>query len=371
MPRKLSVDPELEFNYISPINTDEGGEKSLFKKAARTLTLAGLIFLAACGDEKSTNQVEMVSDTSVNPASTTSIEPIKSVHVDLRSTSLDRKEFLGLIVPEVKEAAPCPFLSDEAAVAIAKTDWILKRRETSNNLCYWSKNLGFSIKVTVEPLATAKPLRERVYNLATPPVLKEQQEPGSNAVILYDTAWDKEQAYALSFEQNNKLIMIYVTGMATDAARLTAAAKEVADKLPTAPTLDSHKNIASPFNICTTWNEADIEAIIGAPVQVTLGNLDCKWETGVGKDLKQIRVTIYSGKSYPWESLITDGARDFPDLGERGLMQTKRKRTNMPGHVLLNALYDERLVTITVTDTISDHEAMALALSKNIDNRFK
>ena len=86
--------------------------------------------------------------------------------------------------------------------------------------------------------------------------------------------------------------------------------------------------------------------------------------------MKQIRVMIYSGKSYPWESVISQGARDVPDLGERGIMEKKRKRTKMPGHVLLNALYEDKLVTVSVTDTIPDHEAVALALAKNIDKRF-
>ena len=365
MPHKLSANHKLGFDNKPSIDTYQGGEKSMIEKATRTLTLVGLIFLVACGE------ADTVSETSVNAASTTDVEPVKSVSVNLLSTPLDKLAFLGLIVPEVKEAAACPFLSDEAAVAIVKTDWDLKRRETSNESCYWSKNLGFSIKVTVEPLATAKPVRERTYNLETPPVLKDQPEPGSNAVVLYDTAWDKELAYAIAFEQDSKLVMIYVTGMATDATRLTAAAREVADKLPTVPTLDLQKDNAGAFNMCLTWSDADIEAIIGAPVQATLGDLDCKWEAGTGEGLKQIRVTIYSGKSYPWDSVLAGGARDIPGVGERGLMETKRKRTNMPRHVLMNALYDETLVTVTVTDTVSDYEAMALALSNNIDQRFK
>ena len=343
--------------------------KYLNNKAIRTLTFISCIFLAACGDEKPTNQVD--TKPSENSASTASVQPITPANLDLLSTPLDKQAFLGLIEPKVKEAAPYPFLSDEAAIAAVKTRRTLKRRETSNESCYWSKNLGFSIKVTVEPLATAKPVRERAYNLETPPVLKNQPEPGNNAVVLYDTAWGKELAYAISFEQDDKLVMIYVTGMSTDATRLTAAAKEVASKLPTAPILEDPKDDADAFNMCATWKDSDIEAVIGAPVQGSRGTLDCKWETGTGMDLKQVRVMIYSGKYYPWDSLLAEGARDIPNIGERGLMERKRKKSKMPAHVSLKALYKGKLVSITVTDTIPNPEAIALALAKNIDNRLK
>lgn len=364
-----NLNPDLKFDQILTVATGAGGNISLIKITCRVLTFAGLIFIGACSDSEPTNQVDKALINS--STSSASAEPIKSVHLDLTSTPIDKKAYLGLIAPEVKVAAACPFLSDETALATVKTDWILKRRETSNERCYWSKNLGFSIKVTVEPLATAKPVRERAYNLESPPVLKDQPEPGNNAVILYDTVWDNERPYAIAFEQDNKLVMIYVTGMATDADRLTATAKEIANKLPNAPVLDAQQNNAGSFDVCTTWSESDIEAIIGTPVEVTLGNLDCKWETATGEDFKQIRVTIYDGRNYPWESLLEQGAVEIAGVGERGVMERKRKRANVPGYVLLNALYEERLVTIKTSETISDHEAVALALSKNIDARFK
>ena len=354
-------------DHITPTGADTKVNKSLLHTTFLTLTFAPLMFLAACSDEPNS---QPKSDSSTNTAATSSAVPVESIQLDLPTTPLEKQAFLGLVVPKVVEAAPCPFLSDETALATAKTSWVLKRRETSNERCYWSKNAGFSIKVTVEPLATAKPVRDRVYNLDSPPVLKNQPEPGNNAVVIYDTVWDKERPYAMAFEQDNKLVMIYVTGMSTDAERLTAAAMEVASKLSTAPTLNSQDENAGTFDMCRTWSESDIAAIIGAPVQTTMGSLDCKWETGTGENMKQIRVTIYSGKSYPWDNVLEQGASDVPGVGERGLMERKRKRSNMPGHVLLNALYGDMLVTTSVTDTIADHEAVALALSKNIDSRF-
>jgi len=363
MTQKSNDDSELNFEHIPQVGANKRAKKYLLEKAIYTLTFVGLISLTACSDVEPTKQT--------GTAPIQSAKQVKSVQVDLISSPLDKQAFLGLIIPEVKEAAPCPFLSDKTVLKIVKANRNLKRRKTSNKYCYWSKNLGFSIKLTVEPLTTAKPIGERAYNLENKPVLKNQPEPGNNAVVLYDTTWGKERAYAISFEQDGNLIMIYVTGMSTDAERLTVAAKEVASKLPTAPILEVQQEKVNAFNMCSTWSESDIEAIIGTPVQVTEGDLDCKWETGTAENMKQIRVTIYSGKSYPWESLIKLGERDISGIGERGLMEKKRKRKNMPGHVILNALYDETLVSVSVTDTISDHEAVAIALSKNIDKRFK
>ena len=354
--------PTAKIEYQLSVDTAEIKKIPSLNVVRRSLALAGLLLLAACGDDESSKQT--------TEASVASPEPAKSMNLNLRSTPLDKEVYLGFVVPEVKEAAPCPFLSDEVALATVKTNWILKRRETSNEQCYWSKNLGFSIKVTVEPLATAKPVLSRAYNMDSPPVLKQQSAPGNNAVVLYDTTWDKEQAYAMAFEQNSKLVMIYVTGMSTDAERLSATAREVSDKLPTASIIESPLDKSDAFNMCTTWTESDIGEIIGTPVKATMGDLDCKWETGEGANLKQIRVTIYGGKTYPWDSVLESGATEVPDVGERGIMEKKRKKGSRPGHVLLNALYNEMLVTVSVTDTIADHKAVALALTKNIDERL-
>ncbi len=336
------------------------------KNTSRTLVFTTLIFLIACSDSEPTKK------DSTNSSNQT--ETIQSMELNVTSTPLNKKAYLGLINSDQQEPAPCPFLSDKTAVATAKTNWTLKRRTTSNEGCYWSKNAGFSINVTIEPLSTAKPISKRNYNLKNPPVIKNQTGPGDNAAILYDTTWDKEQAYAMSFEQDNKLVMIYVTGMNTDEQRLLATANEVAKKLPAVPASDTNNDSSqnnAGFNICSTWSQTEIETLMGAPVKVTPGNLDCKWQAGIGDSSKQIRVTIYSGKSYGWDYLKELGAIDIAGIGERAMLDRKRKKKNMPGHVLLNALYQEKIITVTVTDTIAEHKSVALALSKNIDGRLK
>lgn len=339
-------------------------------KAKQALALLGFLLVAACSNEEPTSEKDTATIGKVEKTtSTATVETELFAEVDLLSTSLEKSAFLGLKIPEVKEAVPCPYLSDEAATAVSSKDFQLKRRKTSNKRCYWSKNQGFSVELTVEPLATAKPIKDRVYNLESPPVLKDQPAPGSNAVVLYDTTWDKELAYAIAFEKDNQLVMLKVTGMPTDAALLTAAAEEVSNKLSTAAVITEQAS-SGTFDMCATWAANDIEKIIGSAVNITSGNLDCKWEAAASEELKQIRVTIYSGKSYPWDSLLERGAREIPNLGERSLIETKRKKSKMPGHLLLNVLYEQTLVTITVTNNIPNYEALAVALAKNIDSRF-
>ena len=337
-----------------------------------------LMCLTACGEtDQQTNseQINIEQQTANQTANSNSAPIIEEDKISLSTTPIEKLAFLGISAPVAKEVSACPYLSDDTALATVDTDWVLKRRQSSSQGCLWSKNTGFSIKLTIEPLATAKPVQERAYNLDNPPVIKKQTAPGYKAVTLHDNTWDKERPYAMAFEQNNQLIVIYVTGMKTSVDRLMATATEVASKLANPNQQNSIKmtsnTLSDSFNMCSIWSQLEIEAVLGQPVKVTPGTLDCKWEVGQAERLKQIRVTIYSGKSYPWDELIARGEQAIDDIGERGLIETKRKRNNMPAHVLLNTLYQEKLVTITTTDTITDHMALALALSKNIDRRLQ
>ena len=339
-------------------------------KAIQAITIVGILSLSACGEEKITTHTDTDQPPSTSAPNKTS-EQIKPVELNLSSSPINKEAFLGLIIPEVKQASPCPFLSDETALQIVKRNRNIKLRESSNEHCSWSKNLGFSIKLTIEPLTTAKPVKDRAYNLDNPPVLKPQSTPGTNAVVLYDTTWDKELAYALSFEKGNKLIMIYVTGMSTDAERLTQAAIEIASKLSSATIIEPQDVNASEFDMCSIWNKSDIKAIIGDPVTATKDKLDCKWEIGTGDNLKQIRIGIYYGKSYPFESLIKDGANEIADIGERSVMLRQGKNSATPSLVLLNSVYNEQLVSVSVTDTVDNHKEVALALAENIDKRLQ
>lgn len=343
--------------------------KIVSENTRKSSVMLMLMFLAACS---AADQSEK-NTTAQSPAVATTTETVSELELTLSNTPLNQDEFLGLVAPKTTAVGPCPFLSDATARATAKTNWTLERRKTSNEQCYWSKNTGFSVKVTVEALATAKPVEQRVYNIDSPPLLKQQPGPGNNAVVLYDTTWDKEQAYAMAFELDNNLIMIKVTGMNTDADRLTKTANEVANRLASGLAAETQSvDPAGAYDMCSTWSQAEIGAIIGEPLKVTPRTLDCKWETGSGDTLKLIQLTIYSGKSYPWDAVMEyRGSKKVEGIGERGIIEKKRKRANMPGHILLNTLYKEKIVTVTTTDNIMNYESVAMALAKNIDERFK
>ena len=343
---------------------------TLLKKTNLSLVLVGLMLLTACGQSESINSETETKPINQVEVNTKSVTPAT---LDLATSFLNKPAFLGLLDQEVKGAAPCPFLSDEAATASVKTDWELKLRESSNNHCYWSKNAGFSIKLSIEPLATAKLVSERAYNMDSPPVLKPQPAPGNNATILYDTTWDKELAYAMSFEQDEKLVMIYVTGLKTDAQRLTTAAKEVASKLSNTLTETANESTTGPFDMCSTWSESQMTALVGSPLKVTPDKNMCNWETGTGANFKQIKVGIYYGKNHPWESLLEyRGSKDIPGIGERSiLMKNRKKAEGWPANVTVSTLYNELLVSVSVSDSIDNNEAVVLELAKNIDSRFK
>ena len=337
----------------------------LLNLTVRALAISGLMIVAACTDADQPNQ-----STSTETAATTTETPPVAAQLNLSTAAIDRAQFLGQVEPQIQEAAPCPYLSDEGAMAIIKSKRDLKRRNASNEQCYWSMNAGFSVKLTLEPLATAKPIEQRAYNMDSPPILKRQPAPGNNATVLYDTVWDNERPYAMSFEQGQQLVMLYVTGMATSAELLTAAAETVAANMLAGAVLEAQPAVSKAFNLCSIWSSDEMAAIIGAPVQMTSGKLACQWSSGAGDDLKQIDVNVSYGKNHSWDYLREMGGVDVPGIGESAMLNKMRKKSNRPGHVVLKALYADSLVNVSVTDNMADHNAVALALAKNIERRI-
>ncbi|MFC3193382.1 hypothetical protein ACFODZ_03895 [Marinicella sediminis] len=339
--------------------------RHLLNIPVRVLAIGGFMFMAACSDADQSSQ----TSTAV-PAKAIAESAIVAAQLDLSTTAINQPMFLGQVVPEVQAAMPCPFLSDEQAMAIIKSKRELKRRNTSNTQCYWSMNAGFSVKLTLEPLATAKPVQQRSYNMDSPPVLKPQAGPGNNATILYDTVWDKERAYAMSFEQGQQLVMIYVTGMATDAELLTTAAETVSAQMQAGASLEPQAERTDEFNMCSIWSETEIAAIIGSPVSASSGKLECKWSSESGDELTQIRVNVSYGKNHTWDYLREIGGVDVPGIGEGAMLNKMRKKGNRPGHVVVTTLYADSLVNVSVTDNIADFNGVAVALAENIGSRF-
>ena len=154
----------------------------------------------------------------------------------------------------------CPFLSTATAIATVKTPYAFVLREASNTKCVWNYNIGFEIKVSVEPSATAKPISERLYDLDNPPLIKPQSGPGADAAIAFDTTWKERppRPYAFGFALGSDYIFIRTTGVATSEAQLRRAADEIARKLPDAPAVvaaDTTATLPAAFDVCGIWSK--------------------------------------------------------------------------------------------------------------------
>lgn len=331
-----------------------------------TGAVVALLVLVGCGSDES---ADATSGDSVNTVQSpqTEVSPAP-VELDLPTTSINRELFLGLKKPEPVKPEPCPFLSDETALNTAQRSDKLVRRTASNAECYWSQNSGFSVRVKIETLASAKPLRDRAYNLDSPPIFEPQSAPGRNAMVLLDTVWkEKGTPYAMGFEQADKLVTIYVTGLHTDTARLVATATEVAAKLPDAPRLEAQLAGSERYDMCSIWSEDVISTVVGSAVTAVKTDDRCVWKS----DDALIDIGLYYGRDFPFDSLIEQGAVDIQDLGVRAIIHRQRAKGSRPAASVLDiTLGDEKMVNIKVSESTSESKAVAIALAKNLIGRF-
>ncbi|ACT59906.1 hypothetical protein [Hirschia baltica] len=342
--------------------------------------VAGLS-VGACGNDSASDGVasapaEQSSKQAPSSLSPENEEAEAKVDFSLTQAPLEREALFGLVSETVVETVPCPFLSDSTAIATAKTNHELLRREVSNELCLWSKNAGFSVQVSVEPKTSATPLQDRKYNLETPPVIKEQAGPGQNAAILYDTAWDKELAYAMGFEQDDKLVMIFITGMDTNAELLTATAEEIAAKLPTAPSIDKQmREIKPAIDFCSIWSDESIANLISADADSGLyssayGAAGCKWNAGYGTTAKSVTFARYKQGDTDLNRMLELGGEEIADLGDRAVILTRPANDSYAGDTALWAEIDDQQFNLMLSGTISDHDELALKLMENLFSRF-
>jgi len=257
--------------------------------AIKSILLAGGALTAmACNNEKAeqTQATPATSSEAIEHASAAPKkvqEERKAQPYELASTPIPGGWIAGEISPVETKIDPCPFLSDATALAGSKqSTFVLRRNSVSNEKCRWSKNAGMYVSVLIEPLAEAKPNEERFYNLDTPPVLKPQSGPGENAVILYDTAWDKENPYSMSFDQNDKRVNVWISGLKTDESRLRAIADEVAEKMPNAPRVKEQQvETVSGFDACSIWSEESLRAMFAQQeseeIESNLEYSGCRW----------------------------------------------------------------------------------------------
>lgn len=350
----------------------------------RKMAMLGVVIatlgLAACGGESPTNASTSQLNQSNSPSAPTKTSAGDAAGdqvpgATLPTTSLNRDALFGLISETVVETGPCPFLSDATALATADTNFELLRREVSNDACRWSKNAGFSVRASVAPLATATPLKDRAYNLETPPVLKDQPGPGDAAVILYDTAWDKERPYAMGFEQGDSLVEIFVTGLETDTARLTKTAMEIAEKLPNAPSIEhQYREIKPAQDFCAIWSIESLGAVVGVNADADLrnaayGKAGCKWDSGYGANAKTVTLARYKLGDTNLDRMIELGGETLSDLGDRAVVLTRAASDGYAGDSTIWVEVDEQQFSLTVTGTIPDHAAVVERLMENLFSR--
>lgn len=352
-----------------------------FRNAFTLCALGAVLTLAACGNETSATgsadqsaSVSQQAESADGSADDHASE--QGAGAALPTTPLNRDALFGLVAETVKETAPCPFLSDTTAVATAETNYELVRREVSNEACRWSKNAGFSVVVSVAPAATATPLRDRVYNLDTPPVVKDQPGPGDAAVILYDTAWEKERPYAMGFEQDEKLVTIFVTGLETDPVRLAATAEEVAAKLPTAPTIEKqYREIVPALEFCEIWSEESVGSLIDATPENGLhsavyGAAGCKWSSGYGANAKSVTLARYGQGDTSLDRMLEMGGETISGLGDRAVILTRAASDGYLGDSAIWVDVGEHQFNITLSGTIPNHAAVAETLARNLFSRI-
>lgn len=346
-----------------------------FKNLAMCSAILAATALVACGGGEPSGETDRPTPSTSAPSAA---EPATSTpaSIALPTTPLNRDALLGVISETIVEPGPCPFLSEATALATAETNYELIRREVSNETCRWSKNAGFSLRVSIEPLATATPFKDRPYNLDTPPVLKQQASPGSNAVILYDTAWDKERPYAMGFEQGDKLVEVFVTGMETDTARLTATAEEIAAKLPTAPMIEAQRREIKPaLDYCDIWSNESLGSLMKASRDepqrnAQYGSAGCKWDAGYGSAARSISLARYKKGDTNLDKMQELGGRTITALGERAVILTRPPTEGYTGDTSLWVEIDDQQIYLTLSGTIDDHSGAATTLMENLLSRF-
>jgi len=182
----------------------------------------------------------------------------------LATNMIDMDAALGRIPIEMIEIDPCPFLSDETAIAGVTTKFDFIRRSVANDECVWNYNIGFEINVRVSPLGDALPRADRTYNLEIPPVLQAQSGPGEDAVVFMDPTWDANapRPYAFGFTLGDQDVMISTVGVQTSPSQLRSVANEIAARLPTAPVIEPQiLQAKETYDPCQLWSASEVGAV--------------------------------------------------------------------------------------------------------------
>ncbi|RBW42729.1 hypothetical protein DS901_12435 [Loktanella sp. D2R18] len=276
----------------------------------------------------------------------------------------------------MNEIAACPFVSDETIIASVQTDFEITRQEVSNTICQWAYNAGFTITVSVEDLAGARPVSERQLNTGHDPILIPQDGPGTNATVLNDTAWDTQLPFAYSFEQVGKLVFIQYFGFKTDAILMRPAADEIARRMGAAVDIEPQARALSvPFEACGVWTDDDIRSAFNAGDQATVapgarGISTCTWTMFEDGVLGQRTVTynIYVPQADEKQEYEYDSYVPYATDGETHYLREASSDFGMYVHIITPR--PEGVVHTTVLDPNQDPTSTAKTFQQNLLGRM-
>lgn len=274
------------------------------------------------------------------------------------------------------EIDPCPFVSDAAILASVRTDFEITRQEVSNTACRWAYNAGFTIDVSIEDLAGAQPVSERRLNFDVDPVLVPQDGPGTNAMVLNDTAWDTPLPYAYSFEQDGKLVFMQYFGFKTDADIMRPAADEIALRMDTAPEIQpQQRELAVTFAPCEVWTEGDIRTAFDLDDGVAVapgarGVSTCTWtlyDDGASGQ-RTVAFNIYKPNPDEKQEYEYDSFVPYSEMGETHYLRQAPSDFGMYIHIITPR--PDGVVHVTVSDPNEDPTAAAKTLQQNLLGRM-
>ena len=341
--------------------------------------LSSALLLAGCGDGASADaQMAAASGAVAGGGTDASAVTAGSVReTPLPTTPINFDDAMGRTPPSIRETVPCPFLSDETALASATAIYEIVRRSVSNEECVWNYNIGFSIKARVEAAAGSIPFVERQYNMDAKPILEPQASPGQNAVLLYDTAWEEPRPYAFGFDLGDKRIFLSITGMRTSLAQLKPAAEEIAAKLPTAPQIEpQYREEVGAFDKCSAWGEAALLSLFGlpegTPVTISPSSLSCTIEIRVpespSRNVITVGLSVFESAPNAFEFFKEEGWTEVSGYDHPVVSNPTTDEWGV--HNDLRGLIQDGSIVVTVTDKDGGKEAATKTLFDNVMARI-
>jgi hypothetical protein len=337
------------------------------------------MLLVACGGESQptdSRAADKVSGAATARVEGAAAETPDAVSIALPTSPISLADALGRTLPVIRETASCPFLSDETARAAATSPYELVRRSVSNSACVWNYNVGFSVKVSVDPIAQARPFEDQVYNMDAKPVVETQASPGENAVLVYDTAWETPRPFGFGFELDGKRIFIRITGMKTSLAQLQRAADEITAKLPAAPRIEAQfREEVAAFDKCSTWSKDALLNVFNLPADTpysaTASGMACSFSMRpAGPSHNEIVVGLSAFEIDPGsvEKLKAKGDKEVTGYDYPVLSRNAEDKWGISAK--LSTFVDDGSIVVSVNDKEGGREAELKALFDNVMGRL-